>query len=330
MDTTSYRVRLSGLLAGLLAFAPVASAQVVELRPNLRPFAAYSAALVQNSSGGTMLIFSTTSWNSGLGPLELRAGDTSSQGQNVYQRVYLSDGTYQDHLAGTFEWHPEHNHFHFEDYALYTLQPAGASGGSDRIGSKTTFCVMDTGKVDGSLPAAPALPVYVACDPDIQGMSVGWGDTYIRSLPGQGIDVTGLPEGDYRLSIEIDPKSRILETDDGDNGSCTLLHLKVPTTVTILDANGCASVVVSSIDPPSASAGSVVPVTIRGSGFGAGMAVSFENGSGPRPVVGLVDVVDASTIRATVTVKSGGGKIDRLWDLRVGSGVLSRAFAVTH
>lgn len=277
-----------------------------------------------------MLIFSTTSWNSGLGPLELRAGETSSQGQNVYQRVYLSDGTYYDHLAGTFEWHPEHNHFHFEDYALYTLQPAGASGGSDRIGNKTTFCVMDTGKIDGSLPGAPALPVYVTCNPDVQGMSVGWGDTYVRTLAGQGIDVTGLPEGDYRLFIEIDPKSRIIETNDGDNVSCTLLHIKLPTTVTVLDANGCSSVVVSSIEPSSASAGSVVPVTIRGSGFGAGMAVSFENGSGQRPAVSGVNVVDASTITATVTVKSGGGKVSRVWDLRVGSGVLGGAFTVTR
>jgi hypothetical protein len=332
MNTTQHGGRIGGLLAGLLALAPVASAQVVELRPNLQPFPAYAVALVPNfSTGGTTLIFSTTSWNSGLGPLELRAGETSSQGQNVYQRVYRSDGSYYDHLAGTFDWHPEHGHFHLQDYALYTLQPTTASGGSDRISSKTTFCVMDTDKVNGALAGAPAEPVYVTCDPDVQGMSVGWGDTYGRNLAGQGVDVTGLPDGDYRLVIDIDPKSRIIETNDGDNRSCTLLRLSVTRqTLTVLDANGCNSVVVSSIDARTASPGSVVPVTVKGSGFTAGMAVSFENGSGPRPVVSNTTFVDGTTYTATVTIKSGGGGRDRIWDLRVGSGVLADAFTVAR
>jgi hypothetical protein len=39
-------------------------------------------------------------------------------------------------------------------------------------------------------------------------------------------------------------------------------------------------------------------------------------------------VVNANTITGTVTVKNGGGKQARYWDLRVGSGVLFRAFTV--
>ena len=35
---------------------------------------------------------------------------------------------------------------HFNDYALYTLQPVNAPGGSLRTGAKTTFCVMDTSR----------------------------------------------------------------------------------------------------------------------------------------------------------------------------------------
>ena len=53
-----------GLIAGLLLFAPIGSAQVLELHPNLHPFSqAFDVDLV----GGTRpLIFSTTSWNSGV------------------------------------------------------------------------------------------------------------------------------------------------------------------------------------------------------------------------------------------------------------------------
>jgi hypothetical protein len=56
--------------------------------------------------------------------------------------------------------------------------------------------------------------------------------------------------------------------------------------------------------------------------------VGFENGSGPAPVASNVAVLDSSTITPTVTVKSGGNASDRIWDLRVGSAVLSNAVEV--
>jgi hypothetical protein len=68
-------------------------------------------------------------------------------------------------------------------------------------------------------------------------------------------------------------------------------------------------------------------VIITGSGFAAGMQVSFENGSGQRPTATSVTVVNANTITANVTVRSGGGR-DRVWDVRVGSGVLPGGFTV--
>jgi hypothetical protein len=327
MYSNPHGLRIVGFVAGLVAFAPMGSAQVIDLTPNLEPYPAYAIGL---DASGSQLMFSTTSWNSGLGPLELRAGETSSQGQNVYQRIYRSDGTFSDHLAGTFDFHESHNHFHFNDYALYTLQRADAPGGSDRTSSKTTFCVMDTDRIDGTLPGSPLSPVYTTCNADVQGMSVGYGDTYIRTLPGQSIDVTGLPEGDYRLVITIDPKSRIIETNEGDNESCMLIHLKVPSSVAVLDPYGCDAVTVAGITPNSASAGSSVPVTISGSGFRPWLAVSFENALGSRPTVGGVSVsADGTVITATVTVKKGG-KAGQVWDLRVGTGVLADAFAVTR
>ena len=323
---------MSWVLGAILWFAAIVSAQqVLELTPNLQPLPASNLFLV----GGTTLIFSTTSWNNGAGPLELRAGETGSVGQNVYQRVYLSDGGFYDRLAGTFEWHPEHNHFHFENYALYTLQPFNAPGGSQRTSSKTTFCVMDTTKVNTSLPGAPGSAVYTTCGATIQGMSVGWGDTYGFNLAGQSIDFTGNPSGDYQLIIEIDPKKRIIESSEEDNISCVLLRINVSnSSLTILNSAGCdapaggGEVVVSSIHPPSAPRGSVTSVTITGSGFAAGMRVSLENGSNPRPTVSNVVVHDANTITANVTVKSGGGGRDRVWDVRVGSGVLPDGFTV--
>ena len=59
--------------------------------------------------------------------------------------------------------------------------------------------------------------------------------------------------------------------------------------------------VITAIDPDLVSRGSVTEVTITGSGFAAGMEVTFEGASGPRPKATDVTVVDG-TITANVTV----------------------------
>ncbi len=90
------------LAAWTAAFAVSASAQVVELTPNLKPFPASDVDLVRNTAGGLDLRFTTTSWNNGAGPMELVGGETTTLEecqqqndcrQNVYQRIFLSDGT---------------------------------------------------------------------------------------------------------------------------------------------------------------------------------------------------------------------------------------------
>jgi len=339
---TRMRKRLFGLgalaLGAAIALtalhAPKASAQVSELRPNLQPFPAFDLAIASNfSTGGKQLRFSMRSWNKGPGPLELVAGELVSGGQNVYQRVYSSDGTFQDSFAGTFVYHPAHNHFHFGNYALYYLEPINANGGTPKSGNKTTFCVMDTNLIDPSLPGAPSAAHYATCGNTIQGMSVGWADTYISSLEGQSVDITGNPSGDYCLTIQIDPMGRLLETDENDNSVSSLLRIDVEQSrVTVLNSTSCTpggAVQVTSITPATAKVGSTQQVTITGTGFTPGMSVSFEGGSGPAPTASLVSFQGApTTITATITVKKGKPGKDSVWDVRVGSGLLFGGFTV--
>ncbi|MCW5636112.1 MAG: hypothetical protein KIT17_22440 [Rubrivivax sp.] len=330
-----------GALAVIAAFALAggASAQSVMARPpNLKPLPASNFSLVTNNAAGTTTLrFATTSWNSGTGALQLEAGavDTGGGKQQVYQRVFNSDGSSALFFAGWFQWHNGHNHFHFDDFALYTLQPINAPGGSARTGSKTTFCVMDTTPVNLSLPGASSQAVYSSCGVALQGMSVGWGDTYGAHLAGQELDFTDNADGIYQVRIEIDPKKVMIESDRTDNVSCALVSIRKPSTVTLLDGSGSCSTVVS-ISPATASVGSTVQVSITGYGFAAGMAVSFEAGNGPRPVASNVqlatDTEGLDTLTATVTVpyRKNPGK-DPVWDLRVGTGgVLRNAFTVTR
>jgi hypothetical protein len=340
MNCISQRARAAILvpaLAGVVALvATAASAQTaVDLPPNLTPLTASNLSLVTNTTAGSTLRFSTTSWNNGTGPLELVAGavDTGSGKQMVYQRIFLSDGTSFLHYAGSFTYHPAHDHIHFDDYALYSLQPINAPGGSLRTGVKTTFCVMDTTKINSLLPGAPSQAVYSTCGRTVQGMSVGWGDTYGAHLAGQEIDFSGNPDGIYQLKIDVDPKKLIVESNENDNVSCLLLSITNPNTVTVLDASGSCSALVS-ITPNSAQIGATVQVTIAGYGFTQGMAVSFEGGNGPRPVAGNVvlasdtDTLDLITATVTVPPKRKAGH-DPVWDLRVGGSVLKGAFRVT-
>lgn len=335
-QTGLIKIRQIALVAALSCTAAGAAAQVART-PNLTPLPASNFSLVSNTNGTLTLRFSTTSWNNGAGPFQLEAGpvDTGGGKQQVFQRVFNSDGTSSLFFAGWFEWHNGHNHFHFDDYALYTLQPVNAPGGQQRTGSKTTFCVMDTTKINSSLPGAPANAVYSTCGNQIQGMSVGWGDTYGSQLVGQELDFTDNPNGIYQVRIEIDPKKVMVESNKNDNVSCALISITRPNSVTVLDSSGSCSTV-ASISPASAAAGTSVQVTISGYGLAAGMPVTFEGGNGPRPVASNVQLVTDTdgldTLTATVTVpyKKQLGK-DPVWNLRVGTGGLLRdAFTVTR
>ena len=58
------------------------------------------------------------------------------------------------------------------------------------------------------------------------GLSVGWGDIYHRSLPGQYIDITGLPNGLYRLSATADQADFFLESNDANNSTWVDLRIR--------------------------------------------------------------------------------------------------------
>ena len=208
-----------------LASAPEARAATL-LYPDLRtlPPSELRLETVVSPDGVTrnLLRFSNTVWNAGQGPMELR-GSLTSNG-TVTQTVYDDAGAGATFPVGeNFTFHEAHNHWHFDDFAEYQLWTKSsydawvASGRSvgqaQRVGSKSTFCLMDTGRVQ-SLPGSPSSPVYAACGQELQGISVGWGDTYRYYLADQWIDLGGskLADGAYVLRTVADPKNRLYES----------------------------------------------------------------------------------------------------------------------
>ena len=217
---------LLGAALLVLAVPSATAAPAPQKLPNLH---ALSATNIQIAGSGNRqeIRFSTTSENLGAGPLELRAGEISKpqKKQKVYQRIYLEAGGYQDVLAGEFVYHPGHRHFHFEGYANYQLIPDGAPTTTRRSSNKTSFCIMDTTHTQPQMTGSPPSAQYSTCGDQVQGMSVGWGDRYGFHLAGQSIDISRLPDGDYRLQITIDPNHHLSEITTTDNVSSVRVRL---------------------------------------------------------------------------------------------------------
>ena len=177
--------------------------------------------------GRRALRFDTTTANKGRGPLELRGGRIIDGRREVNQRIYRSDGSWTDRLAGTFVYHDNHSHMHFEDWTQFRLRqylPGGGVGSVVRTGTKTSFCIIETTVYDNTLEGynGPWGPYDCGL---LQGQRPGRADTYTSGLSGQYIDIEGVPDGTYWLEGEVDPNNNVVELDETNNITRVLMNI---------------------------------------------------------------------------------------------------------
>ena len=88
------------------------------------------------------------------------------------------------------------------------------------MGTKTSFCVIDSLLVTGSVG-----PQYRVCERTRQGLAPGRGDTYAYNLPDQWVVVGAEPlrDGAYALQVTVDPRNLLAEGGDAreQNNSAT-------------------------------------------------------------------------------------------------------------
>ena len=213
-------IAIAALLATAVGAAQAGDADIAHY-PDLRTLAPSDIKVQRDrATGAKSLRLSNTVANLGDGRLELRSANDPATGRTqAYQRLYSHDGDgnwylSSETLVGSFSFHPLHNHWHFEDFAVYELREVAGDGGFGalvRSTEKVTFCIIDTELVDASLEHATG-PTYSSCGPGAtQGLSVGWGDKYTWNLAGQSIDITGVPNGVYWLVSTADPEDLIDE-----------------------------------------------------------------------------------------------------------------------
>ena len=205
--------------------------------PDLQTLAPTDVHIQKDRSTGTRFLrFSNTVANLGQGRLEVMPINNAATGlTDAYQRVYTHNASgvwliQNTVYAGTFAFHPEHGHWHFEGFALYELRGVAADGsiGTQVFGSsgKVSFCMLDTTRVTSTIEHSSP-KTYSTCPRDqTQGISVGWADTYGWRLAGQSIDVSNVPDGTYWLVSTADPEDRLLETNDSNNAAAIRVAIK--------------------------------------------------------------------------------------------------------
>ncbi len=182
---------------------------------------------------GEVLRFGQATPNVGHGPLRIVGGADNGDGtQQVLQRIYsdqldplTGERLFHEREAGTFSFHSEHNHIHFNDFTRYALRATLPDADDDGVvevgdivrgGTKTSFCLIDISPYDLSLPNAASEPSGLGCDVE-QQISVGWEDIYGSGTIGQELNIAGLPPGQYWLEAFVDPDNHFIELDETNN-----------------------------------------------------------------------------------------------------------------
>ena len=212
----------------------------------LRPL---SEIRIEKRVGVKLLRFASIIGNRGVGVVELkpdspaRSADNDCDGdgdplndRKAFQRVFRDadgdgaftrglDTVFDKRFAGCSFFHAEHSHWHFEEFARYRLVKP-KSGRVVAASEKVSFCVRDSIRFGETLPGSPASMHYGECTQDsVTGLSIGWADYYGSTLPGQELDIRGLPDGRYCLRNQADPGDRLDESDEGNNFRSTLVRI---------------------------------------------------------------------------------------------------------
>jgi len=188
-------------------------------------------------------------YNFGRGPLELHNYSNKGDGTNLYQRIYSSDGSVRQRLAGSVKFSTAHGHFHaqgFQDIGLYRRLPNGRRGRLVARPLNKGICMVDIENGNFGRPKRPTDPLQMklpgSCDnsthqdphdptfpnePYLQmGITPGFADVYPWFVADQYIDVSKLPNGKYILRARVNRTRRIRESNYRNNAAQSCVEIR--------------------------------------------------------------------------------------------------------
>jgi hypothetical protein len=179
--------------------------------------------------------FAATPWNAGPAPLVVEGfRRPGASVMDAYQYFRDADGDVVGRSqVGTmaFHSHPEHNHWHFLQFAAFTLHNADDL---EVVRSrKQAYCLAPTDAIDLTLERASFSPWEgLTTNCGSQGalwvrevLQTGWADTYFQGIPGQSFNITSLPNGWYYARLEVNPLGALHEVTTANNVESRLIHL---------------------------------------------------------------------------------------------------------
>ncbi len=194
---------------------PPASAE-----PDLVPLPSWGISTThEKRSGDDYLNFAATVWIGGHGPLDVEGFRSNGSGtMQAYQYFYRHGKLIGKAPVGKMGF-ANYNAWHFKQFAEYRLLNA-----HKKIvvrSRKVSFCIAPTDSVDMLLRHAVWQPSYTGIsgncgDPSAlwvtETLPLGWGDTYVQTVPYQNFEITDLPNGTYYIEIIANPEHRLYET----------------------------------------------------------------------------------------------------------------------
>ena len=202
--------------------------------------------------------------NIGAGSLILRIPMKAALGGTceMQQVIRSTMGGERTRDAGACVFHPQHAHFHYlglSTYALYrapaddTITPPDLHTRPAARGTKLGYCLIDVDLFANisapgmlwprtySFPTCnvpPGVPASADAPFEEMGISRGWGDVYTWDLPGQFIDITGVPDGVYDVVSTANPDCKLAEAARGMEQAVTRIVLHGSDPVKVLGSFG--------------------------------------------------------------------------------------------
>ncbi|HEV3472803.1 MAG TPA: lysyl oxidase family protein, partial [Actinomycetota bacterium] len=141
-----------------------------------------------------------------------------------------------ERVAGEYEFHKTHAHFHNRDMAIIRLLKLSYDGDQPvleevELGGKMGYCLADNmvseyRSSDDTVDSDPQYLRFSSCDVAGEGtmyLNRGWIDVYGWHTPGNYVEFGDNDEGEYVVQFEVDAADMIKETNERDNVAYTWL-----------------------------------------------------------------------------------------------------------
>jgi hypothetical protein len=205
------------------------------LLPDLAMGPIEDIAVGTTETGNERLRFAATIVNIGEGTLIVRARRpwVGSEDWSVDQWIEERDGGYSSRRTGASLIYggDGHKHWHVKQVEVHQIETLDGEVLGRLV--KQGFCFFDTDGYRLLLDGAPDQAHWGSrgCADSFDtrvrmGLSVGWGDKYPWNLLDERIDVTGLPDGRYRIREIADPNDEFDELDETNNETWTIVELE--------------------------------------------------------------------------------------------------------